>query len=97
MNIYPARIIETSHGLVLVIVVYTLLLSSSTVYALLPPIFDNEWISFLAINIILFCLMGVFYRLQHLLIKKKATAKVIRLFSLTHFNWWGKYMKNKRM
>lgn len=97
MNICPTRAIETSHGLVLVTVACTLLLSSSALYALLPPIFENEWISFLTINLFLFALMGLLYRLQHLLIRKKATAKVIRLLSLTHFNWWGRYKKNKRM
>lgn len=94
MNICPTRAIETSHGLVLLTVVCTLLLSSSALYALLPPIFNNEWVSFLTINIILFGLMAVFYRLQHLLIRQRPIAKVIRLFSLTHFNWWGRYKKN---
>lgn len=95
MNVCPARAIETSHGLVLITVLCTLLLSSSAIYAMLPHIFNNELVSFLTTNIILFCIMALFYRVQHTLIGKKSIAKVIRLLSLTHFNWWGRYNKNK--
>ena len=97
MNICPARAIETSHGLVIITILCTSFFSSSAIYALLPPFFDNKWISFLTINIILFSIMGILYRIQHHLIRTKLVGKVIRLFSLTHFKWWGRYSKNKML
>lgn len=94
MNICPARAIETSHGLVLLAILFTSLISSSAIYALLPPLFDEKWFNFLVINIVLFSVMGLLYHLQHYLIRTRLVGKVIRLFSLTHFRWWGRYTKN---
>jgi hypothetical protein len=45
-------------------------------------------------NIVLFSVMGLLYRLQHYLIRTRMPGKIIRLFSLTHFRWWGRYTKN---
>jgi Pyruvate/2-oxoacid:ferredoxin oxidoreductase delta subunit len=97
MNICPGRAIETSHGLVMITVLCTLLLSSSALYAMLPSIFDNALVSFITINVFLFILMGLLYRIQHVLIMYKFTGKLIHIFSLTHFKWWGRYRRNGRL
>lgn len=97
MNLCPTRSIETSHGLVVITVLCTLLLSSSALYAMLPSIFNNQLVSFITINVFLFVLMGILYRVQHILITKKYIGKAIRLFSLTHFKWWGRYRRNGRL
>lgn len=93
MNNCPLRAIETVHGLWLVIIVLTSTVCTFLFQNLLPNVYLI--IKFLIINLILFILLLVLYRVQHWMLRNKFIAKVISLTSLTYYKCWGRYKANQ--
>lgn len=91
MNSCPKKAIETAHGLFVVISI----LSSTMIAGLLDNILkisiQSEFIRLVLFSVVFFGLLWVLYKLQHLLLRNKLTGKLISLFSLTHYKFWGRY------
>ena len=91
MNTCPQRAIETAHGLFVVLICLSSFLALLIPYPLYKENTFSGIIEFLLKNIFFLFLLWVLYRLQHLLLKNKFAGKLIRLTSLTHFKFWGRY------
>jgi ferredoxin len=91
MNSCPKKAIETAHGLFVVISI----LSSTIIAVLLDNVLkisiQSEFIRVVLFSVVFFGLLWVLYNFQHLLLRNKLTAKLISLFSLTHYKFWGRY------
>lgn len=92
MNNCPSRAIEVAHGLWIVLIVLT-----STIGSLFRDWLPNTYwiVRFLFLNLILFILLLVLYRVQHWILNNKRIAKIISLTSLTHYKCWGRYKANQ--
>lgn len=90
MNFCPQQAIETAHGLFIAIIILngfiTFLLYKNLLHFIQPG-----FARFLVSNLVFFILLWVSYQLQHQLLRIKFFGKLISLFSLTHYKFWGRY------
>ncbi len=96
MNTCPQRAIETTHGLWAILILLSSFLSGFC-YLFLNPDTPSGLLKFVLFNLILFTILGVCYRLQHLLLKNKLIRKLIPYTSLTHYKWWGRFYNALRL
>jgi Pyruvate/2-oxoacid:ferredoxin oxidoreductase delta subunit len=94
MNICPKQAIETTHGLWVMLIMAGFLLSGLSC-RIVNLSNHTGLVKFLFFNVILFVLLFVFYRLQHVLLKNKLIRKLISFTSLTHYKFWGRYLSKK--
>lgn len=91
MNNCPKKAIEAGQAFLIIISV----ISSITASLLLNHLFfvklSSGFIHSLLFALVFFLFIVVFYRLQHLLLRYKFTAKIISFLSLTHYKFWGRY------
>ncbi len=93
MNICSRRAIESAHGLWVVLITLSSLLTG-LFYNFLNLSNHAGLIKFVFFNIIFLALLRVFYRIQYLFLKNKIIGKLIALTSLTHYKFWGRYYSN---
>lgn len=91
MNSCPKRAIETAHGLFALIIILISILSSAVITPTLSFISSNGLLKFTIVNLLLVVFLFGFYRLQHLLLRKKFVGKLIAFSSLTYYRFWGRY------
>jgi Pyruvate/2-oxoacid:ferredoxin oxidoreductase delta subunit len=91
MNNCSKKAIETSHGLISVLVILNLVLSSLIPFQNLSESSFEGWIQFIIKNILFFGLLVFLYRIQQVFLNYKYTARIISYFSLTHYKFWGRY------
>jgi len=91
MNSCSKRAIETAHGLFTI----TVFLNSTLSTLILTPILQenilNDSIRYITMNFLFLTLFWIFYKAQHLLVRKNFVGKVITLTSLTYYKFWGRY------
>lgn len=91
MNSCPKRAIETAHGLFTI----TVFLNSTSSTLILTPFLQenilNDSIRYITVNLLFLTLLWVFYKAQHLLVRKNFVGKAITLTSLTYYKFWGRY------
>lgn len=91
INTCPKKAIETGQ----VFLIITSIISSMIATALFNYMFffklSSEFIHSLLSTVIFFLFIVLFYRLQHLLLRYRFTAKIISFLSLTHYKFWGRY------
>ncbi len=91
MNYCPRRAIETSHGLVALVIVISLLFNSfffsqQIAGGILPGI-----VEFILRNALFILFLGILYRFQHLLLRNSFIVRIISAGSLTFYKFWGRY------
>lgn len=91
MNSCPEKAIETSHGLIAITATLSSLILSFMVSSIIPLRLQFTGIGIVLFTLIFLVLTGGGYGLQHLLLKKKLTEKMIRHTSLTSYKFWGRY------
>ncbi len=91
MNSCPKRAIETAHGLFVFVIFLISILSSAVITPILPFVSSNGLIRFTIVNLLLVGLLFGFYYLQHFLLRKKFTGRIIAFTSLTYYKFWGRY------
>jgi Pyruvate/2-oxoacid:ferredoxin oxidoreductase delta subunit/flavodoxin len=91
MNSCPKRAIETAHGLFIITIFLISTLSSLILTPLLPENFFNDSIRFIIVNSVFVVFLWILYKVQHLIIGKKFTGKMIAFTSLTYYKFWGRY------
>jgi len=91
MNNCPERAIETAHGLFVVIIFISPILSSIIPFNLIGGSFWSNLGEFVLKNIIFFSLLLIFYRIQHIFLNKRVITKIISYTSLTYYKFWGRY------
>lgn len=102
MNECPKRAIETGHGYVTAV----FMLASAVLADVLWP-FIAQWIGFvsgvawydlvrfLADSILTIALLGLAYRLVHVVARKPVFRPLLRATSLTSYDFWGRYQLGK--
>jgi hypothetical protein len=92
MNICPVPAIEAAHGLV-ILVVYAWITGSAILLGLLPVFFHHWLVEFLIFDVILlYGLLFLLYRFQHILLTNRLVAKIISFTSLTCYKFWGRFI-----
>lgn len=95
MNICHKRAIETAHGLIIIVSLFSSFALTMLLYNILQIELKSSLVRltlWLGIFILFLFLM---YFLQHYLIKNRILSKLISLTSLTHYNFWGRYKSIK--
>lgn len=95
MNNCPVDAIETPHGLWVIAIYITSIVSTCIFYGLLPDSIQYWIVKFVLFNIILIAYMWILYRIQQLELKNRIISKIISLTSLAHYKFWGRYRSNK--
>jgi Pyruvate/2-oxoacid:ferredoxin oxidoreductase delta subunit len=93
INTCPQRAVETAHGLVLISVI----LANILIGILINYYHFNWFISSSLENLFCFTLLLIFYKLQHIILNKKAIGKLISYTSLTYYKFWGRYNINTEL
>ncbi|MDR2039913.1 MAG: EFR1 family ferrodoxin [Bacteroidales bacterium] len=91
MNRCPVDAIETTHGLWVIVIYAVSVACTFFFYEWLPVCLQHWTIRFLLFSILLVGFIGIFYRIQQLLLRNKTIAKIISYTSLTYYKIWGRY------
>jgi len=91
MNNCPKKSIETAHALLVIVSISGSVLMSFFAGNFISGYLQSEPFRSIVGSVVFLLLMIVFYRIQHLLLQYKITAKLISLISLTHYKFWGRY------
>ncbi|HBG41678.1 MAG TPA: hypothetical protein DDW85_09735 [Porphyromonadaceae bacterium] len=97
MNNCPVDAIETPHGLWAIVIYLTSIVCTYLFYNLLPEAIQFWIVKFFLFNIILIAYVWALYRIQQLELKNRIIAKIISLTSLTHYKFWGRYKRKKKV
>ncbi len=91
MNSCPNRAIETAHGLFVVVILLSPIVTSFVLYYFIGNSFWEDFPEFIIKNFIFFILLFMLYRLQHYFLGRNVISKIIAVTSLTFFKFWGRY------
>lgn len=91
MNTCPKRAIETAHGLFIITILLSLVLTSFLPHEFYGKSFFIDLLLFSFKNVFIFTLLLLLYRLQHSFLGKKVIGKIVAFTSLTFFKIWGRY------
>lgn len=91
MNNCPTKAIETTHGIWIVAGILASSLCTYLFYSWLPIAIQSGFVKLLLFSLVLIALIGVFYRIQQLLLRSRFAGKLISLASLTRYKFWGRY------
>ena len=91
MNNCPTNAIETTHGLWIIVLFFTSVLSTYLFHEVLPVGIRHWAVNFVLFNLIFLALICILYRIQQFILKNKVLSKIISFTSLTHYKFWGRY------
>jgi len=91
MNNCPKRAIETAHGLIVIVSIFSSVGLIILLQNILQYTIKSLFIRLALWSGIFLALLWILYYIQHLLIKNSILSKIISLTSLTHFKFWGRY------
>jgi ferredoxin len=94
MNICPKQAIETTHGLWVILIWMSTVLSGflCRIATISNP---TGFVKFVFFSVLFFILLFLFYRIHHFLLHSKLIRKLISFTSLTHYTFWGRYFSKR--
>ncbi|MFT4073334.1 MAG: EFR1 family ferrodoxin [Dysgonamonadaceae bacterium] len=96
MNSCPQQAIETTHGLWILLILLSSIVTS-LICSLLIACFQSMLVNVLLFSTVFLVLLWILYRIQHLLLKNRLLGRLIAFTSLTHYKFWGRYrLKQKK-
>ncbi len=91
MNICHKRAIETAHGLIIIVSIFSSIALTILFYNILQMELKSTLVILTIWSGIFMLLIFILYYLQHFLVKNRILSKFISLTSLTHYKFWGRY------
>ncbi len=95
MNICHKKAIETAHGLIIIVSIFSSIALSILFYSILQIELKSTLVILTIWSGIFMLLIFILYYLQHFLVKNRILSKFISLTSLTHYKFWGRYKSIK--
>lgn len=95
MNICPHKAIETAHGLIIVVSIFSSVGLTIFLQSILRLTIQSSMLRWIIWSGIFMLLLWVLYYLQHLLLKSRFFSRIISFTSLTYYRFWGRYKSIK--
>ncbi len=95
MNICHKRAIQTAHGLIIIVSIFSSIALTILFYNILQMELKSTLLILTIWSGIFMLLIFILYYLQHFLVKNRILSKFISLTSLTHYKFWGRYKSIK--
>ncbi len=95
MNICHKRAIETAHGLIIIVSIFSSIALTILFYNILQMELKFTLVILTIWSGTFMLLIFILYYLQHFLVKNRILSKFISLTSLTHYKFWGRYKSIK--
>ena len=95
MNICHKRAIETAHGLIVIVSIFSSFALTILLYNILQIELKSSLVILTIWSGIFMLLIFILYYLQHFLVENRVLSKLISLTSLTHYKFWGRYKSIK--